>query len=250
MSDIGQIIVAIETRLPQLARQVIRTHLDMDNPANLDFLENPDGREQHQTHWHQWGIITHTQTFLRHYADTIPAYLSEWGFADKVEVCLNAEIDSVSRRDLLRISILLHDIGKFAARTQGRASFHFARHERMSGEIIRNEIDIESFGLSPAQIEYVALTAEDHFVLGLIRRRAREEGVYDSAFTDTPEFAQLSRRIQHDHPDDYIEIGILFLGDSLAKADRGAGPERALGQYDLNVAVAQRYLGVVLQESV
>jgi hypothetical protein len=100
--------------------------------------------------------------------------------------------------------------------------------------------------LTPAQVEYIARTAEDHFVLALIRKRAREEGAYDAAFVDSPSFAETAQRIETEHPEDFVEIGILFLGDSLAKADPPHGPEPALSQYDVNILVSRRYLEVVL----
>lgn len=244
--DVAEITREIDADLPEIARRVITMYLDVDLPVNGAFLRNPDGREHHQTHWHQWGIITHTRMFLRHYDVDVPNYLRTWGMWEPVRLVLDEQIDGVDRRDLLRISILLHDIGKFAARTQGKRSFHFARHEQISGDIIRDQSVLTPYGLSSDQIEYIALTAEDHFVLGLMRKRAREEGVYDEQFTETDEFRRLAADIRSAHPRDYVEIGVLFLGDSLAKADPATGPAQAVSQYDVNIAVARRYLESVL----
>jgi hypothetical protein len=148
---------------------------------------------------------------------------------------------------LIPAAILLHDIGKFGARFRGRTRFHFTGHESLSGEIIRNELNLEEYGLTPEQAEYVAHLAEDHFVLGLTRRGARELGGYDVTFARSPEFRTIALRIQRDHPDDFVEIGILFLGDSLAKADPSNGPPDAVGQYEVNIEVAHRYLETVLR---
>lgn len=237
---------AIDRDLPALARAVIQTHLDEGRRDTRDFLAHPDAREQHQTRWHQWGIITHTRTFLRHFDDDVPRLLREWRLCDVADAFLRRPIDGVPRWDLLRVTVLLHDIGKFGARVPGRDRYHFTGHERLSGSIIREEMDLRGYGLTADQAEYVARTAEDHFVLGLIRKRAREEAAYDMAFVSGPLFPGIALDIKHAHPEDFVEIGILFLGDSLAKADPSSGPADALSQYDLNIAVAHRYLATVL----
>src|SRR5256885_5542317 len=100
----------IDARLPELAREVIRRHLDPQAPDTADFLASPDGREQHQQMWHQWGIITHTRVFLRYYEEEIPALLRQWGLWKSVDHALSEQIDGASRWELLRIAILLHDI--------------------------------------------------------------------------------------------------------------------------------------------
>lgn len=246
-ADIRGVEREIDRRLPDIARDVIRAHLDVEGADTRDFLAHPDAREQHQTQWHQWGIITHTRMFLRHLEADVPRYLKEWGLWDRVNAVLSRRIDGISRWDLLRIAILLHDVGKFAARFRGRSRFHFTNHERLSGEIIRRELDLAGLGLTPAQVEYVAHAAEDHFVLGLVRKRARERGEYDANFIDSDEFDRLALAIKSEHPDDYVEIGVLFLGDSLAKVDPRTGPEAAVSQYGVNIEVAHRYLTVVLE---
>jgi hypothetical protein len=239
-------IKAIDDRLEDMARAVIRGHQDLSRPDNASFLVTPDDREQHQTQWHQWGILTHTRMFLRHYDENIPWYLREWGLYAKVDEVLRRCVDDATRWDLIRAAILLHDIGKFSARTRGRTRFHFAHHEDQSGAIIRDELDLPSVGFTEAQTEYIARTAQDHFVLGILRKAARERGEYDEQFAQTPLFRSLSLRIKEAHPDDYVEIGVLFLGDSLAKVDPSSGPERAVSQYDVNIAVAHEYLRIVL----
>jgi hypothetical protein len=229
-----------------LARAVIRRHLDLNAPENRAFHDEPDRREHHQTHWHQWGIIAHTRVFLEHFEVETPIYLKEWGVWEPVWDALSRKIDGLPRWDLLRVSILLHDIGKFGARRKRRSGgYHFSGHEVLSGQIIREELDLEGYGLTPAQVEYIAMTAEDHFVLGLARRNAREAGEYDRRYIQSLQFADLCRRIVVAHPEDYIEIGVLFLGDSLAKADPATGPEPAISQYGINIAAARRYLEVV-----
>jgi HD domain len=244
--DVTAAIQNINAELPGMARGVIERHLDLSSEANRDFLDDPDGRNQHQAQWHQWGILTHTRVFLRHYDEVVPRLLQEWGLSERIRTLLASPVDGVARWDLLRVAILLHDIGKFAARTYSQSGFHFARHERLSGEIIRRELDLARFGLTPAQIGYVARTAEDHFVLAVVRKQAREIRTYDERFVGSQEFSDMSRRVMSEHPDDYVEIAVLFLGDSLAKADPQTGPERAVSQHIVNVAAARRYLEIVL----
>jgi hypothetical protein len=244
--QIEHIVDMLNAELPDLASQVIRRYLDDDDPATHDFLLHPDGREQHQTRWHQWGIITHTRVFLDHYDADIPGYLREWGLWGATSAVLDRTVDGASRWDLLRVGIVLHDIGKFGARFRGRTRFHFTGHEDLSGRIIRDELRLEDYGLTPAQAEYVATVAEDHFVLGQIRRKVRELGGYDENFAHSPELWAIADRIKRDHPDDFVEIGVLFLGDSLAKADPQTGPPDAVSQYDINIEIARAYLTRVL----
>lgn len=240
-------VQAIDDRLEDMARAVIRDHLDLTQPENASFLAYPDAREQHQTQWHQWGILTHTRVFLRYFDHDIPRYLRDWKLYDRVDRELSRRIDDATRWELLRASILLHDIGKFSARTRGRHRFHFLHHEDDSGSIIRDELDLATLGFTPAQIEYIARTAEDHFVLGVLRKAARERGHYDGRFPSSSHFKALSLAIKADHPEDFVEIGVLFLGDSLAKVDPSSGPAPAVSQYDINIAVARGYLRVVLE---
>jgi hypothetical protein len=239
----------IDDALPTLARDVVRRHLDLSDSDNLNFYEHPDGREHHKTQWHQWGVLTHTRVFLREFETDVPARLRSWGLWQATDAHLSLGIDGVDRWNLLRISILLHDIGKFSARRRGHRGFHFSGHELESGMVIREELDLGQYGLTESQIEYIARTAEDHFVLGLVRRRARELGRFDLEFPGTEEFKELCYSIKHDHADDFVEIGVLYLGDSMSKFEANTGPELAVSQEPINEAVARRYLSLVLDQA-
>ena len=109
--DVDRAVRELDAALPELARAVIGRHLDPSDPANVRFSLDPDGREEHQTQWHQWGIITHTRMFLKHFEEEVPRLLREWGLWESVDSRLQNCIDGVSRWELLRVSILLHDIG-------------------------------------------------------------------------------------------------------------------------------------------
>ena len=248
-SDFDSILSRINEQLPALSRAVIERHLDTNKPENRAFLQCPDDRNQHQTQWHQWGIITHTRVFLGVFDRDVPRYLRAWRVWDPVDRVLSRPVDGLTRWQLLHVSILLHDIGKFGTRTRGARGFHFAGHESLSGRLIREEVRLDQFGLTGPQIAYVARTAEDHFLLGLLRKRARQQGIFRLEYTESQPFLEDVRRIQAEHADDFIEVGVLFLGDSLAKAEPQAGPDRAVSQNEINVAVARRYLELTVGES-
>src|SRR5437764_1257474 len=105
--DIRAVERELDSELPALARQVISRYQDSREPETRAFLERPDGREQHQTSWHQWGIITHTRVFLRHFEQDIPRYLRDWEMWEEVDGVLRQTVEGVSRWDLLRLAILL-----------------------------------------------------------------------------------------------------------------------------------------------
>jgi hypothetical protein len=246
LPDIQAAVHAIDRDLPRIARSVISSHLDLREPANRAFLQAPDDREQHQTQWHQWGIITHTRQFLHDFDSEVPRLLKTWDLWQAADAKLRQSIDGASRWQLLQISILLHDIGKFGARTIDRDGFHFAHHEELSGRIIREELDLGRYGLTHAQIDYVAMTAADHFVLALIRKQARGQRAYNTEFVASSQFEESACKVRARHPRDFVEVGVLFLGDSLAKLNPNEGPDRAVSQYAINIEVAHRYLELVL----
>ncbi len=248
-SDFDSILSSINEQLPALSRGVIERYLDTNKPENRAFSQCPDDRNQHQTQWHQWGIITHTRVFLGVFDRDVPRYLRAWRVWDAVDRALSCHVDGLTRWQLLHISILLHDIGKFGTRTQGARGFHFAGHESLSGRLIREDVGLDQFGLTGPQIAYVARTAEDHFLLGLLRKRARHQGTFSLEYTESQPFIEDVYRLKAEHPDDFIEVGVLFLGDSLAKAEPNAGPDRAVSQNEINVAVARRYLELTVGES-
>ena len=246
MTDIDRISSELDRDLPAIARRVIQQYLEPADPGTQAFLREPDGREHHQTEWHRWGIITHTRVFLRQFDHDIPQLLRDWSLWREVHRVLSRKVDGVRRWDLLRVSIVLHDIGKFGARRHSNGKYHFSGHESLSGEIIREQLDLARYGLTAAQIEYIAHTAEDHFVLGRVRREARQAGWYDEMFVASEQFGRIAKQISCEHPLDFVEIGVMFLGDSLAKIEPGHGPQRAAGQHPVNMAVARRYLEIVL----
>lgn len=206
----------------------------MSLPANQAFAEHPDDPLQHETHWHEFGIITHSQKFLEALKTTVPQYLAEWGLKDKADDVLNEKIGNLTKWQLLQITALLHDIGKFTARTP----HGFRDHEIHSGKLLRNDLYrfLEQQGLTAIQIEYIATCAEAHFELGKVRRKTR--GRYTLQFTQSDEFKKMARAIIVEHSPVALEIGLIFIADSNGKTTR---PNV---QFPINIAAARSYLEV------
>jgi len=215
-------------RLPDMARQMMSKHVDAGDHRNRAFLENPDSPAEHAPKWHQWGIITHTKMFGAAHEKDVQRYLQQWGVKRLVDHHLDQKIDGQPKRDLLRAGIALHDLGKFTHRTfeenpDGSYGTTFTDHEAKSGELIRDPEFSDSlkrdYGLTDNQVEYVARTAELHFTLGILRSKAKGHGAYNMDFPNSPAFPAMAREIMKQHPGYELEMGLLFIGDSMAKTN-------------------------------
>ncbi|MFZ1301320.1 MAG: HD domain-containing protein [Candidatus Microsaccharimonas sp.] len=281
--DIDKVIESVSEDLPDIAFSLITEYLDPKVPSNVDFAKNPDNAQHHAPKWHQHGIITHSREFARAMKEEVPDYLTEWGVAEEVNEVLAQEIDGVPKKDLLNLASLLHDVGKFTARSlepqDGKTSAHFRDHEEQSGDIIRTALKdrLAEQGLTEDQIEYVAACAELHFELGKLRRSVKEQrfGVgYSLRFTKTYGFEEGARRIIKKNPDFAVEIGMQFIADGLSKsevmatgsndkdiesqrpaivkalADRNLNPEliNQAMQMPVNLEVANLYLNLCFAE--
>lgn len=266
-------------KLPELARDVME-----DRPENNNFRENPDDVEEHDPQWHQFGIITHTQEFSRVYKNECQEMLRDWGVGESVNDKLSEEIDGRTKAELLQISIPLHDLGKFARGFVGeddQLEPDYAGHEAKSERLIMENEKVQSllregYGLTDDQIEYVARCAGLHYELGKMRDEAKQSALgYSLAFTENDECREVCGKITDRYPQFKGEIGILFLGDSLAKTDlridadsdedierqieqitrtvgeRGLNPKliATVLQRPVNVAVAKVYLEEVKKNS-
>lgn len=214
--------------LPDIAKSLITVHLDMSEPANVAFAVNPDDYLQHSPNWHQHGVVTHSREFARAMKETIPQYLQQWGLEEPANLVLNEEIDGVQKRELLELASLLHDVGKFTARTldeydhdSGEVHVHFDDHEEHSGNIIRSVLrePLSALGLTENQVLYIARCAELHFELGKVRRVAKANGGYTMAFVDTREFREAAQEIIDKNPDFALEVGMQFIADNLSKSE-------------------------------
>lgn len=275
-----EIIASLWEKLPAIAKDLIQKSLDLSDERNRRFFENPDDFLEHEPNWHQWGIITHTKMFEKFYREEIPRYLKQWGLSDKFQKQMSEQIDGLTKDQLLNIAILLHDLGKFTERKlkreeDGSISTSFKNHEAVSGKIIRtpefSKMLKQEYGLTEAQIEYIACCAEMHYELGIVRDEAKKSAFgYTLTFVRSDEFKNRAKQIMAQYPDFQLEIGVLFLADSLAKTDirieadtdeqidsqdeliketlaqRGLNPQliKAVKQLPVNLAVAEAYLKI------
>ena len=218
----------LKNTLPSIGAQLIEKHVDMSHPANQTFAANPNDPAEHAPSWHQYGITEHSKRFQESMEGSVLEYVEEWGLREPVQEALSQEVDGVSKQELLSVTALLHDIGKFTGRTfkaknDGSTSATFEDHEAESGRLIR-EAPIHGYlathGLTADQIEYIARTAELHFELGKMRRVAKTTEVgYTMKFIDTPECQEAIEHIINEHPDFALEIGLQFIADGMSKAE-------------------------------
>jgi hypothetical protein len=276
----SEILAEFWEKLPSLAKDLIEQNLDMSLETNRRFRDNPDSPAEHKLQWHQWGIITHSRKFEEFSRTEVPGHLEEWGVAQAVEQFMSEQIDGRTKGELFRLVAPVHDLGKFTTRTI-RADvvvgldrdFDFKGHEAASGRIIRQpefsgKLQAD-YGLTQSQIEYVAACAERHYDLAHVRDAAiGASGGFSIAFTHSPEFRDGADRLMDKHPGFQLELGLLYLADSLAKneirtlaktdaeiaasdvearrmiAERGLNPVLVGGakQLPVNVAMVERYL--------
>ena len=259
------------------------SHFIKDIPENQSFIAHPDDPAEHKPKWHQFGIITHTRKFADQYERVLHHYIKEWGVEKVVNDYLNTTIDGISKKDLLRMSIPFHDVGKFAGRffemENGKSSAHFNGHEALSETLIRENENIQHFfishGLSDLQIDYIARCAGLHYELGKIKKTLKNKGVdFTIAFTKSQDCKDYCLASMEEHPDFKVEMGVLFLCDSLAKTDiildacsdeeiatqsekvakmvaeQGLHPKLAdaIKQVPVNIGFARIYLGLIPEQ--
>lgn len=208
-----------------------RTIIDRADPRNARFHAHPDDPAEHKPDWHEFGIVTHTRLFLAIFRGEMFDHLRAWRLEPLAVSLFDERVDGLRKGDLLEVAIALHDVGKFV-RTfypdrRDPSRFHplYVAHEARSEAFIRAEPlrgRLAAAGLPPGAVDYVARAAGAHYVLGAMRDRIRFEGkaenvAYDLAFVASPAFAGLARGIAAERPDLSREIGLLYLGDSLAK---------------------------------
>lgn len=218
----SEIIKSLLIQLPKLANTLID-----DRPENNNFRKNPDDPKEHNTTWHQFGIITHTKQFIRFFQNEAQKYFQEWNINEKIEQKLHEKINGKTKKELLEISIVFHDLGKFIRdfkEKNGEKKPNYKGHEQKSKKLITNNKKIndllKSYDLTDKQINYIANCAGLHYELGKIRNKAKKTKLgYTIAFTKSKQFKESCEEIAKQFPDFKVEIGILFLCDNLAKTD-------------------------------
>lgn len=219
------ILSTLRNILPDIAKDLIVSTHDMSDPLDKTFVEDPDSPAEHSPRWHQYGILTHSEKFREFIEVDATVLLEEWGILDKANAILREEIEGISKANLLQIAALVHDLGKFTARTfeykKDEPLARFVNHEAHSGAIIRSEFKstLQELGLSEAQIEYIAECAEHHFDLGKARQVAIDTVGYTLAFARSEAFKAVAQDIIDACPERALEIGLMFMADSLSKTE-------------------------------
>jgi hypothetical protein len=248
--DVERILASLEERLPTVARELIATSPNIEDPRQQDFLQNPDDPAEHALMWHQYGILTHSKEFQKFIADDAPELMQRWSIEEQAIATLSETIDGMSKIELLQIMSLIHDLGKFTSRIfeerDGVELARFIDHEKQSGELVRGGFKevLKELGLSEAQIEYIAQCAEHHFDLGKVRRVAAANGGYTLMFAKSEAFKVEARSIIDANPELALEIGLMFIADSLSKtkftatADTDEGIEAQREMLEAKIAKA------------
>jgi hypothetical protein len=271
-----------EDHLEAWAQELIRTNRRLSRDRRVAFGENADTVGEHQPRWHQWGILTHTRQFLLMYDGEAQELLESWGLEAAVARVLSEEIDGIPKRELLRASIPLHDLGKFRKADKGTRhpphgqppSGDFNAHAGISQRLVeKGVVDLGALGLTDAQVAYVARCAGNHYELGFVRGAAKTSAMdYSLAFVASDAFTAAVVARSHLFRGFEVEVGLLYLGDSLAKTDiiiqgatdaalqaqaqelarrvakagHDAALVKAVLQRPVNIAAARRYLLGVL----
>jgi DNA-binding ferritin-like protein (Dps family) len=214
--------------LKNFAVEIVKNSILEENLKN-NFISNINSVNEHQPRWHQWGIISHTIKFRDIFDKILPKVLKNWGLKEKIFEKLNIKIDGITKYDLLRISIPLHDLGKFDKKVKYDENgdfieFDFEGHEKKSKEFILSEnissVLSKKYGLSIKQIEYISECAAKHYELGYIRNEAKKSSKgYNISFTDSISFENSIRENLNSFKGMEIEVGLLFFCDSQAKTE-------------------------------
>jgi hypothetical protein len=224
-----------------------------------------DDPREHEPDWHQWGVLEHTRRVWIAMTTEVPIFCLAWGVPFIQE--LKAEcIQHKSKWELLLITCLVHDLGKWAGRTVTAAgSYSFEGHEAISERLIRHNPyirqSLREACLLPEQIDYIATVAGLHYELGKLRRLGYQRGDFDLTFLQSGLFQAECKAIVHQHQTYAREIGLIFLADSLAKVEFRAGLEspaeieakildrglprkliRAAQQVPINIAMCREYM--------
>lgn len=205
--------------LPNIGKLLVDDSL----PVNKEFLHNIDSVGEHEPNWHQFGIITHTKEFVNSMTNTALADCKQWGAETD---SLDDMIGNKTKRDLITTASVFHDLGKFARGQKdenGVLEPDYSGHEAKSEEIIRNGLAKQyllKHNYTEEQIEYIARCAGLHYELGKMRGKAKESDLgYSIAFANSELCRGACGQIAEKNPDFNLEIGLLFLSDSLAKTD-------------------------------
>lgn len=264
--DNDQILVTLRDMLPDIARELVASRQDMSDPRQQAFKTDPDNPAEHSPLWHQYGILTHSKEFQKIIRSDLSVLTAQWNISDEVKVALSEEIQGAPKAALLQIASLLHDLGKFTTRAlerqdNGTLLARFVGHEADSGTIVRTDLKnaLHKLGLRERQIEYVARCTEHHFDLGKARQVAIDNGGYTLAFARSETFKKVAQDMIKANPELALEVGLMFIADSLSKTrvmatadtDEGIDTQRAALEQEIQQKVLDpRLINQALQQPV
>jgi hypothetical protein len=217
---------------------------------NQSFEQNFNSPHEHETDWHEFGIVEHSRQtviwlkkIIKHYPLLLG--INDSSLVKEVNGNFDAKIGNKTKRELFFLSGFLHDLGKFAARkfdqnedgsiqyrSNGKPKFSFKNHEKRSGEIVEEKggivrKDLEKMGFDDQQIKYLADCSRFHFELGSLRAAAKkwenakgEKAGFCEEFIESDDFDKGTLEIIRNNPEYKWEIGVFYLADSLAKHSR------------------------------
>jgi hypothetical protein len=114
-------------------------------------------------------------------------------------------------------------------------------------------------GMHEQQIEYIARCTEHHFDLGKARQVAIDNGGYTMTFARSETFKKVAQDMIKANPELALEVGLMFIADSLSKTrvmatadtDEGINAQRsALEQEIKQKGLDSRLINQALQQPV
>jgi len=216
MSKIITLPELLESRLPSIISSIAQ-----ENKINV-FSENPDFLEERLVKWHQFGLLTHTINVRKAFLSELPNLIECWNLSQPYNSVMNQEVDKIPKKNLLEISIPLHDLGKIITYGDERVDrMHEIASKNLIYEPFLNSL-LASLGLSAKHIDLIARCIETHDIIGKqLRDPLKHEGNLNLEYlkSEKEEVAKRSRNLANRYFDIKFEAGVYFLCDSLGKAD-------------------------------
>lgn len=103
--NIQEKIYDCDIYLPIIAKKIIP-----DTEENIVFRANPDDPQEHQPLWHEFGITTHTKKVVEHFFKRNNRLKP---MTEQIDEIFKETIDGKTKEELMAISIIYHDIGKY-----------------------------------------------------------------------------------------------------------------------------------------
>ncbi|MEI6774255.1 MAG: hypothetical protein WCL18_05725 [bacterium] len=209
-----------DTYLPIIANSIIP-----DNAENKSFREHPDDPKEHQPMWHEFGIITHSKKMLQQFFNR-----NNWlkPIKKQIDSVLQETIDGKTKEELMAISIIFHNIGKYLRTIyikNGEREIAHPDHEQLGKNICMTNPHVQKliqdrYHLTEKQYNYMTNCIGLHFELAKLRVNSQtiQQG-YNLQYTHSDKFMRICENIRNKNPEYKTEIGVLFLCDSLAKTD-------------------------------